>query len=188
MKIAALLAPLFALLAWATPAFAQSSEQSSPADKQRFVAIERRLEAAPLDKTLEQDRSWAIRWLTDAPDVTVNVCLEPLNGVSDKTYPRTAEIVIQYSLAMAAFIIENPGKAEDVDAQQLAGVEGALNAYKAMRVARPDEKSPELDKLLAMQSGGQLTDFVQKAFHRCMAKQIGLREPRPAGTVAIRSI
>ena len=57
-----------------------------------------------------------MQWLIDAPDVTVNACLEPLGGLSAKGYAHFAEIVAQYTLAMAAFIIENPGKANDPDA------------------------------------------------------------------------
>jgi hypothetical protein len=71
---------------------------------------------------------------------------------------------------MAAFVIENPSKANDADATQLAGVESALNAYRAMRVAQPNDNSPKLDELLGMKSRGELPDFVRKAFLRCMAK------------------
>lgn len=170
MRIAALPAMLLALLVCATPALAQANAQSSPRDRQRFVAIVRNLEHTPLDPALQNDRAWAMRWLIEAPDVSVNICLDPLDRVTDKHYAHTAEVVVQYSLAMGAFLVENPGKADDSDAQQLAGVEGALNAYRAMRAAQPDKKSPELEKLLATQSRGELPGFVHDAFIRCSAK------------------
>ena len=170
MKITTLPAALLALLLCATPAFAQTSAHSSPEDRQRFVSIEQSLERDPLNPSLRDDRKWAIQWLIDAPDVSVNVCLDPLGGVSGKNYAHTPEIVVQYTVAMAAFIIQNPGKSNDPDAQQLAGVEGALSAYRSIRTAQPDDTSPALEKLLGMQSRGELPGFVHKAYLRCMAK------------------
>jgi hypothetical protein len=167
MRIAALPAALLALLICATPAFAQADAHSSPEDRQRFVALAHNLEQAPLSPALRDDRSWAMRWLIDAPDVTVTVCAGQLGGMLKKDYAHSAEIIAQYSIAMAAFIIENPGKANDPDAQQLAGVESALNAYRAMRIAQPGDKSPALEKLLGMQSRGELPDFVRKAYLHC---------------------
>ena len=168
--MAALPVMLFALLVCTTPAFAQTNAHSSPEDRQRFVSIVHSLERAPLEPSLRDSRSWAIQWLTDAPDVTVTVCLDPLGGVSEKHYAHTSVVVVQYALAMAAFIIENPDKSNDPDAQQLAGVEGALNAYRAMRTAQPNEKSPELEQLSGMQNRGELPGFVRTAYLRCLAK------------------
>jgi hypothetical protein len=170
MRIATLPTVLLALLVRAPSALAQTSAHSSPEDRQRFVSIEQSLERAPLNPSLRDDRNWAIQWLTDAPDVSVNVCLDPLGGVSEKNYVHTPEIVVQYMIAMAAFVIENPAKANDPDSQQLAGVEGALNAYRSMRAAQLNDTSPALEKLLGMQSRGELPGFVHKAYLRCMAK------------------
>jgi hypothetical protein len=170
MKIATLPAVLLALLACAAPAFAQTKAQSSPEDRQRLVSIGHSLERAPLNPDLQEDRSWAIAWLTDAPDVTVNLCPDAIPGVLEKDYAHNPEILVQYMIAMGAFIIENPGKSNDADAQQLAGVESALNAYRVMRTAQPDEKSPALEKLLGIQTKGELPGFVHKAFVRCVAK------------------
>lgn len=170
MKIATLPAALLALLVCAMPASARTSEHSSPEDRRRVVAIAHNLERAPLDAQLHHDRAWAMQWLIDAPDVTVNACLDPLGGVSQKEYAHTPEIIAQYTLAMAAFVIENPAKENDQDAQQLAGVESALNAYRAMRSAQPDDKSPALEKLLALQGRNELPGFVHKAYLHCVAQ------------------
>ena len=170
MKIAALLSALFALLVCAPPTFAQTSAVSSPEDRRRFVTVVQNLEHAPLDPGLQSDRRWAIQWLTDAPDVSVTVCADPIGGVSEKGYVHNPEIVVQYMLGMAAFVIENPSKSNDPDALQLAGVESALNAYRSMRVAQPNDRSPKLDELLGMKSRGELPGFVRKAFLRCSAK------------------
>jgi hypothetical protein len=107
----------------------------------------------------------------DAPDFTVTVCFDPLGVVLDTSYPHKAEVFVQYSLAMGAFIIENPAGASDPQAQQLAGVESALNAYRSIRKAEPDGgKSPPLEKLLEAQGRGELAGIVQKAYLRCKKK------------------
>lgn len=170
MRKTALPAMLLALLVCAAPAFAQTDAHSSPEDRQRFVSIVQSLERAPLNPGLQDDRKWALQWLMDAPDVSVNVCADPLERVSDKNYAHAGEIVVQYTFAMAAFIIENPGKPNDPEAEQLAGVEGALNAYQSIRTAQPEDKSPALEKLLGMQNRGELPAFVRKAFLHCSAK------------------
>ncbi len=170
MKIASLLTALFGFLICIAPATAQASELSSSEDRQRLVAIVHNLERTPLDPGLRGERSWAIQWLTDAPDITVIVCADPIGGVSKDGYQHFPEIVVQYSLAMAAYIIENPSKVTDPAAQQLAGVESALQAYRVMVAAEPGKTSKQLDKLLALQARSELQDFVKKAFASCTAK------------------
>lgn len=171
MKISALHSALLAVFVAVTPASGQNEMKSSPDDRRRFVSIVENLERAPLDPALGTDRRWAIEWLTDAPDVTVTVCADLLGGLlSEKNFAHSPEIVVQYPLAMAAFIIENSDKAKDPDAQQLAGIASALKAYRAMRNTQPDNKSPALEKLIDAQDRGELPGVVQKAYLRCSAK------------------
>ena len=53
MKITTLPTVLLAVLASTPSALAQTSAHSSPEDRQRFVSIERSLERAPLDSSLQ---------------------------------------------------------------------------------------------------------------------------------------
>jgi hypothetical protein len=146
---------------------APPSAQLLSKDRERFVSITRKLQEAPLDPMLQSDRQWAMQWLIDAPDVSVNACLTPLGGASMTKYSHSAEIVAQYTFAMAALVIQRPEAASDHQAQQLAGVEGALKAYRSMLDAEPTVKSIELDKLLEMQKRGELPDLVRKSLSRC---------------------
>ncbi|MEG3143371.1 hypothetical protein U1839_01780 [Sphingomonas sp. RT2P30] len=173
---------MLALLASAHPAFAQTDAASSAADRQRFVGIVRSLERTPLDPALQADRQWALQWATDAPDVSVDVCMDPLGGASQKDYAHFPQIVFQYTIAMAAFVIENPAKANDADAQQLAGVESALKAYRSIHAAQPDVTSPALEKLLGMQGRGELAGFVQKAYPPLHGEGRSVRSPSPAAS------
>ena len=148
-----------------------AKKRSSPEDLQRFVAVTRSLEQAPLADRSKEDREWALAWLVEAPDVSVTLCTDALGGMYQSEYPHTAEIILQDSFAMGAFAIEHPDKANDPEAQQLAGVEGALNAYRSILRDKPDTKSAFLDKLLQTQTQGGLPDHVRQALAVCSKKK-----------------
>ncbi|MDB5694028.1 MAG: hypothetical protein JWO81_3091 [Alphaproteobacteria bacterium] len=158
-----------ALVCGLTPASA-SDVRSSPEDRQRFVSVTRNLEQAPLKPDLKADREWALGWLTNAPDVAVTVC-DTLGGMVQSHYRYAGEILLQDMFSMAALVIEHPETANDPNAQQLAGVEGALNAYRSILRDKPEAKSSALDGLLQTQSRGELPDFIRKAWIRCFAKK-----------------
>ena len=47
---------------------------STPEERSRFVAITHKLERDPLDRSLDGDRDWALRWLIEVPDVHTSLC------------------------------------------------------------------------------------------------------------------
>jgi hypothetical protein len=164
------LALVVALVCGSTPTCA-SDARSSPEDRQRFVSVTRNLERAPLKPGLKTDREWALRWLTEAPDVSVTICSTVLGDLVKSDYPYAGEIVLQNMFSMAAFTIEHPQTANDPNAQQLAGAEGALNAYRSILVDKPNARSPALEDLLQTQSRGELPDFIRKAWMRCSTEK-----------------
>jgi len=163
------LALVAALLCGATPSSAAEA-RSSPEDRQRFLSVAGNLEQAPLKLGLAADREWALAWLTNAPDVTVTLCPDALGGLVGSNYLYAGEIILQNSFSMGAFLIEHPEAANDLNAQQLVGVEGALKAYRSILRDAPDAKSPALERLVETQTRGQLPDFVRKAWRRCSKK------------------
>lgn len=152
------------------PAASAQDTHSSIEDRQRFVSITRDIEKAPLDSSLKAHRAWAVRWLTDAPDITVTVCSDSLAGVVLSEYPYSTEILVQYMFSMAAGIIEDPEMRNDKILEQLTGVEGALSAYRSILRHKPEARSPTLDDLIETQIRGELIEFVGKAYASCKAK------------------
>jgi hypothetical protein len=159
-----------ALVCGLSPASA-SDARSSPEDRQRLVSIARGLEQAPLKPGARAERTWAVEWITNAPDVSVTICTEPLAGLVRSDYQYAPEITLQDMFSMAASAIEHPESSNDPVAQQLAGVEGALTAYRSILRDKPDSKSPILEGLLQTQSRGELPDFVRRAWAACSAKR-----------------
>jgi hypothetical protein len=146
------------LISGHVPTMAQDAH-SSPDDRARFVSITRTLEEAPLQPNARALRTWALRWLTEAPDVSVNVDLCSLGGM-EEGYPYEGEIMLQYTFSMAVLVIQHPEMANDPNARQVAGVAGALRAYRAILSSRPDARSPRLDSLMEIESRGGLPEFI----------------------------
>jgi hypothetical protein len=140
---------------------------STPEERKRVVSIEHKMEASPLDKGLYKDIKWALDWVRDVPDVTVNLCWSPLDGAIRSDYKYRTRIPGQFTLSSAAYIIEHPDKSTDESAPIIAGVEGVLRAYKSTLKSEPEAKSDELDELLKKQAAGTLADYVRKAAKEC---------------------
>lgn len=141
----------------------QNHPPSTPEERQRFVTIARKLEQSPLDPSLKKDREWGLLWLIQVPDISVNICTAALGNFYDEKSKYSAEMTAQLTFSSGAFVIEHTDQANDQLAQYMAGVEGALNAYKAILRAQPEAKSKELDRMLAKQAQGELSDFVKES-------------------------
>jgi hypothetical protein len=169
LKTALCLAILLAVGAAAQPQAQRGP--STPEERQRFVTLAHKMEEAPLDKSLQPEREWALKWLVEVPDITVNVCTAPLGDFMKKKYKYSPEIVVQLTFSGGAFIIEHPDQAKDASAQYLAGVEGALKAYESILKTKPDAKSNVLDSLLDKQRNGTLAEYVRQMSSKGCTKQ-----------------
>ena len=181
MRKAGLIALMLFSLAVLT--FAQDEPKDEPkraastaAERQRFLALTRKLEQSPLDKSLYDEKKWAKKWLEDIPDINVNICAPILFGVDflAEQNKYTPQLSYQATFASAAYIIEHPDKAGDLDGQFIAGVESALKAYSSIVKGEPQAKSKALDDLLEKQKQGKLADFVRSASKSCQDKKEGV--------------
>jgi hypothetical protein len=149
---------------------------STKEERQRFLALTRKLEQDPLDKSLYAEKKWAKQWLEDIPDINVNICAPLLFGedfISEQN-KYTPQLSYQATFGSAAYIIEHPDKAGDTDAQFVAGVESALKSYSAIVKNEPQAKSKALDALLEKQKHGKLVEFVLSASKSCEEKKEGI--------------
>lgn len=144
-----------------SPCVAQNRGPSTAEERTMAVKLTRALEAEPLHEKAPDARKWLFVWLAAVPDITVNVCsdfLDPLMG-KDKNY--SSEIFGQSLYGSAAFIIENPDKAKDEEAVQLAGLESALKAYESILKVKPKARWTFLDTLIEKRDKGELDDYVR---------------------------
>ena len=148
-------------IAW--PAKAQNT--STPEERAHWVEITHKLESAPLDDSVNRQGEAAFKRLSDVHDVHVLLCPALLSEFNGMTYVYSHTITRQYMLASGAFQIENPDKAADTKATNLAAVESVLKTYQEILQQKPDAKSKVLDDLLKKQSQGKLDESVQKQCH-----------------------
>jgi len=144
---------------------AASQDTSTPEERMQWVDATHQLEISPLDDSVNKQGEVALKQVSDAHDIHVPLCPGLLSGFNGLKYTYAHTITRQYMLASTAFLIENPEKASDVDAMNVAAVESVLKTYSAILQQKPEAKSKTLDDMLKKQSQGKLKDFIQKQCH-----------------------
>lgn len=119
------------------------------------------MEVKPFDKEAKDARAWAVRYVIETDEVSVLLCGgEAMKPLLDKKNKFSSELIAQYTIAMAAFKLENPNNKNENDAQ-LAGVESALRAYEQMVKEKPKNRFPAMDDLLAKRDSGELKRMIE---------------------------
>ncbi len=156
------------LVLLATPTLASARGPSTPAERKRAIELTRKLEKQPLARSSNQDRAWLLQFIVEAPDFEVRGCSGPLDVLAkDEEGPYAKLLYVQSVFGMAAFVLENPKKADDWAAVQTAGIESTLRAYAAILKADPDARWKELDRLVAARDAKKLRAVVEKEMPKC---------------------
>jgi carboxypeptidase Q len=159
------------VLLFANSGLAQKRGPSTAQERETAVKVARLLETDPFHKDAKKMREWFIVWISDVPDISVELCsaYTPPEKSTDKNYG--SEIFVQTMFSSAAYIIEHPDQANDRVAVHLAGVEGSLKVYETVLVAKPKAKSEFYDQLLERRNKGELRAFVEEATNtKCKSK------------------
>lgn len=160
--LAALLLALVAL-----PALADRGP-STKAERKRAVDVTRKLEKNPLVKGGDEDRVWLFQWIVEIPDIQVRTCESPLDQLRDDQSDRHGrELYLQQVFGITTFLIENPAKKDDWVAQQVAGLESVLRAYRAMKKADPSVRWRSLERYDELRKEGKLADAVRRTMPAC---------------------
>ena len=159
---------VFVLLCCVSSAYAQNQRKpSTPEQRKQAVEIATFLETNPLDKKAKEYRSALLFFLAEAPDITVTLCSNVLGESKQLKGDYESELFGQLAFSQGKFVIENPDKAQDQAAVQLAGVEGVLRTWQAIKAAKPKAKYPLMDELLEKQKAGTLAEHVQAGLAGC---------------------
>lgn len=139
---------------------------STAAERTAAAKAARELEVDPLGPEAEARQKVALVVL-NAPDIHVPLCVNVLASFADEKSAHHTLLLQQMLLSTMAFMIEQPERANDIQAAFLAGILGALKAYVKVRAAEPGARSPFLDKMLDMQKRGELEAFYNKETAPC---------------------
>ncbi len=156
MKSLTLALAVVIILLAANYTFAQS-------EKELVIKAARAYETAPLAKDTAEIREKALRWVIETDDVSIIACGGVFRLFSDKKNKNGSDMTAAYTLGMAAFKLENPTKASDEDAAQLAGLEGALKTYEVLVSEKPKTKNDAIEELLIRRGKGELAAIVSAA-------------------------
>lgn len=168
LKNKSLLTIVFVFVCCVSSAYAQNKRgPSTPEERKRAVEMATFLETNPLAKQAKDYRAALLFFLAEVPDITIILCTNVLGESKQVKGDYDAELFGQLAYSQAKFIIENPDKAKDEAAVQLAGVEGVLRTWQAIKAAKPKAKFPLLDELLAKQQAGTLAEHVQAGIKGC---------------------
>ena len=142
-------------------------EPTDQEKKQLAVKLARLLEAEPFHKDAKEARRWLTVWMIEVPDVTVHLCGNFLGPVFEKDEKYSSELVVQMGYSQAAFIIENPDKAENLFECYRAGLLGSLRMYESILAAKPKASLKYMDELLRKRESGELDDYVRLKMKGC---------------------
>jgi hypothetical protein len=151
----------------AISAFAQERGPSTAAERTRAVEMATYLETTPLGKDAKDYRAKLFLFLATVPGITVKLCSNVLGESKSLKGDYDPELVGQLMFSQAKFIIEHPEKAQDDAAVYLAGVEGVLRTWQAIKTAKPKAKFALMDELLQKQQAGTLAEHVNSAMSGC---------------------
>ena len=165
-----LLTVVLALLCCVSSVHAQKRGPSTPEERKKAVEMATFLEKNPLAKEAKEMRGALLLFLTEVPDISVTLCTSVFGESKDFKGDYQAELMGQTAYSQAKFIIEHPDKAQDEAAVQLAGVEGVLRTWQAIKAAKPKAKFPLLDELLSKQQSLTLEEHVKENLQGCKKK------------------
>lgn len=153
MKKLTIVFALFVIAAFAQTGFGQTG-------KELTIKTARAIEEKPLDKETAKMREQALKYVIETDDVSVVACGGITKAFTDKKNKFGGDLTAAYTIGMAAFKLENPDKAADENAAQLAGLESALKSYEAMTKEKPKEKYEPLEALLTKRNNGELAKYI----------------------------
>jgi hypothetical protein len=172
------------LLVLCSPGLAAARGPSTPEERKRAIEITRRLEKQPLARSGGEAREWLLQFIVEAPDFNVKGCPGPLDVLAkNEDGPYARLLYVQSIFGMAAFMFEQPKKANDWAAVQTAGIESTLKAYEALLRADSEARWKELDRLVAARNGGKLRKLVEKEMAGC--DKVGEEDVGPSPRDAI---
>ena len=146
---------------------AQQRGPSTPEERARAVQTAKSLQSDPLAPNLQGEREWLVKWLIEIPDISVKMCTTFLGDLGDSKSGYPGAVIATMLASEAAFVIEHPEKAKDVEAIYVEGVDGALHGYEAIHKKDTSYRLPHLDDLIQKRDQGKLTDYVHATAKKC---------------------
>jgi hypothetical protein len=125
------------------------------------------METKPRSQEASEARTWLTTFLSEVPDVTVKRCLSLL-GAPPERQDIPADLLDQHMFSSAGYVLAHPRAGAGSTETFLAGLEGTLKMYEALRAPATIEPLPRLERLLQMRKDGQLESYVRGQGRNCL--------------------
>jgi TPR repeat protein len=128
----------------------------------RAVEVVTALESDPLSNKAKEYRKEMKQLMNDKElGVTLLLCMPVLQQdiLTDKEY--SEEMLAQFMYSQVKFSIQHPEKAQDLTSLTVAGIEGALLVYTAVKMKKPNTRFTSLENLLQKRQSGLLADHIR---------------------------
>jgi hypothetical protein len=116
----------------------------------------------PLTETAKMQRKAAMKYAEDDHTSHVSLCLQIFQQMTGNHSANASEITTQYLISAAAFLYQHPEVASDSTAQNVAGMDAALNVYEKFLAADSKTRFKFLDNLDKQRNDGKLKDAIQR--------------------------
>ena len=118
--------------------------------------------ADPLTPTAKEQRHAAMSYAENDHSSHVLLCVKLFQQMSSLSTPDGHEISLQYVISAAGFLYQHPDAAADSTAQNLAGIDAALQVYEKFLAANPKNHVKILDSLDKEKADGKLKEAITK--------------------------
>lgn len=138
-------------------------QKDSSAEKIRSRAVElaTALESDPISNKAKEFRQEMKKLMSNKElGVSLIICMQALGNVFSNEEYRD-ELLGQFIYSQVKFAIQHPGEADNIHRMTVAGIEGVLSAYAAIKKVKPKVRSIGLEDLLDKRQSGLLGDFVK---------------------------
>jgi len=168
-NVRSLLRLIVVLALLATPATSLGAARpSTPEELATAVRLTAELERDPLGPNAGEYRRWLFAWLAEAPDVIVLTCPYHFDLFESNLGNFGTELMLQSLFGAASFAIQNPSRAEDEPAKQVAGIESMLRAYENYIRTMPGGRRGPMDELIDLRDTGGLEAWVTLKWNECL--------------------
>lgn len=140
---------------------------STPEERARVVQLADAANRDPIGVMTSSDGRWFMKWSNEIPDYMFGPDKGAFwmeNGAGKGDMRRVMRF--HHMLSTAAYqvqhqLLDPQNDPAAMEAKTIAGVEGLLRAYESLKDKRPENRSEELDKVIAMRDQGKLAAFIQ---------------------------
>jgi hypothetical protein len=117
-------------------------------------------ETDPLTETARLERKEAMAFAENDHQTHILLCQQIFQQMNSNRGANAHEISLQYLISAAGFLYVHPEAVADSTAQNVAGVEAALNVYEKFLASDPKSRSKFLDSLAKQRDSGKLKDYI----------------------------